>query len=325
MTVRGVLISWTIGFVLLIVAFVATLAMLNGTLYSAHGFVASYLDALNRHDATAAREMPGVRAPDNAATNLLTDDTLGSIANIQLVRDSAGSHGVHTVTYSYDLGKRHERTAFRVLHTGSFLGLFDRWSFATSPLATVSVTVLHDPEFRANGTDVVSTSRKMAASPYVVFAPGLYTFDRKSTYLIASPVAAAVSEPGSVTPVQVDVQANATFIADVKAELHKYLAACATQKVLMPTSCPFGKAFNNRVVSTPSWAMVTDPPITIVPDGTTGNWLVPDSTAVAHLKVQVQSLYDGKITTYDEDVPFPVSFSIRIDAGNHLTITSLDG
>src|SRR5665213_3654768 len=101
MTVRRALISWTIGFVLLIVAFVVTLAILNGTLYSAHGFVANYLDALNRHDATAAREMPGVRAPDNAATNLLTDGTLGLIADIQLVRDTADSHGVHTVTYSY--------------------------------------------------------------------------------------------------------------------------------------------------------------------------------------------------------------------------------
>jgi hypothetical protein len=322
MTVRRALISWTIGFVLLVAAFVATLAILNGTVYSAHGFVASYLDALNRHDATAARQMPGVRAPDDAATNLLTDDTLRSIADIHLVHDVAGARGVHTVRYSYDLGTRHAATDFRVVKTSSFLGMFSRWSFSTSPLATVSVTVLHDPQFRANGTDVVTKASNRASS-YVVFAPGLYTFDRKSTYLTASPVEAAISEPDSVTPVQVDVQANTLFVKAVGNELDKYLKACATQKVLMPTSCPFGQSFENRVISTPAWAMTSYPKVTIVPDGTTGNWLVPQTTAVVHLKVQVQSLFNGTVSTFDQDVPFPVSFSITIGAGGHLTITSL--
>ena len=73
---RRALISWTIGFALLILAFFGALALLNSTLYSAHGFVSSYLDALARHDATTARELPGVRAPRGAATNLLTDGAL---------------------------------------------------------------------------------------------------------------------------------------------------------------------------------------------------------------------------------------------------------
>lgn len=320
---RRALISWTIGFALLIVAFVVTLAILNGTLYSASGFVGSYLNALNRHDATTARELPGVGASSATATGLLTDGTLGSIASIHVLHDDSDARGVHTVTFSYRLGGKLETSSFSVRQTPSFLGLFSRWSFAKSPLATVSVEVLHDTRFRVNGTDATSKPSKAGTADYVVFAPGLYTFDHQTTYLDAPPVAVRISEPGSVTPVQVNVQANDRFVSDVRGELDKYLKSCATQKVLLPTACPFGKTFDNRAVSTPAWAMKTYPKIRIVPDGTSGNWLVPRTNAVAHLNVRVQSLFDGTVSTFNNDVPFPISYRITIAADNHLTITSL--
>jgi hypothetical protein len=317
-------IGWAIGFALLLGAFIAVVAILDSTVYSANGFISSYFDALNRHDATTARELPGVAAPNGTATNLLSDDALGTISRIHLVHDAVNSHGVHTVTYSYVLGKTAGTSDFEVKQTGAFLGIFPQWRFSTSPLATVAVSVLHDPRFRVNGTDVVTTAKKGAAASYVVFAPGLYTFDHESAYLVATPVNVPVVDPGSVTPVQVDVQANATFDKDVRTELDQYFTTCTTQKVLMPTSCPFGKSFNNRVVSTPAWKIAKDPAITIIPDGTTGNWLVPTTTGQAHLTVKVQSLFDGTVTTYDHDVPFAISYSIVIGADNHLTITELN-
>jgi hypothetical protein len=322
---RRALISWTIGFALLIVAFVATLAILNGTIYSAHGFVENYLNALNRHDAATARELPGVGAPSDAATDLLTDGALGTITSIHLLHDTGNTAGSHTVTFSYRLGATRQSTSFSVAQTSSFLGLFTRWTFTKSPLATVSVEVLHDTRFRANGLDVTATHTKTGTASYMVFTPGLYTFDHKSTYLVASPVGVPITEPGSVTPVQVNVQANARFVKDVRSELDKYLTSCATQKVLLPTACPFGKSFDNRVVSTPAWAMKTYPKITIVPDANMGKWLVPNTNAVAHLKVRVQSLFDGSLSTFNKDVSFPISYRISIGPDNHLTITSLYG
>ncbi len=174
-----------------------------------------------------------------------------------------------------------------------------------------------------NGTNVVSTVQRIQSQSYVVFAPGLYSFDSKSTYLVATPVRVPVTEPNSVTPVEVEAEANTRFVAEVRTELDKYYAKCATQRVLMPTSCPFGKVISNRAVSTPVWSMTTDPPVTIVPDHTSGNWLVPTATGQAHLVVKVQSLYDGSITTFDGDVPFQVSYTIVIGPNDHLTITSL--
>jgi hypothetical protein len=317
-------IGWVVGFVVLVGAFIGTVAILDATVYSAGGFLSSYFDALNRHDATTARQFPGVAAPDDTSSNLLTDDALGAISRIHLMHESADSTGVHTLTYSYRLGTTEGISDFHVKQTGAFLGLFPQWSFSTSPLATVAVTVLHDQRFRVNGTEVTTTAKQDAAASYVVFAPGLYTFDHKSSYLVATPVGIPVEEPGSVTPVQVDVQANAAFVKDVARNLDTYFDKCATQKVLLPTSCPFGKSFNNRVISTPQWKIAKDPPVTIIPNGSTGSWLVPTSTGEAHLAVKVQSLFDGSIHDFDQDVPFQISYSITIGTDDHLTITELN-
>ena len=317
------MISWMMGFALLIAAFFGTVALLNSTVYSAPGFVSSYLDALNRHDATTARELPGVRAPSGVETTLLTDGALGTIADIHLEHDTAGSGGVHSVEFSYKLGKRSETSTYSVLQTDSFFGLFSRWSFDKSPLATVSVATPHDPRFRVNGTDVVSAVQATQSQPFVVFAPGVYVFDHRSTYLVATPVAVPVTEPASVTPVRVEAEANALFVKEVRKELGAYYVKCATQTVLLPTSCPFGKSFSNRVVSAPTWRMVSNPPVTIVPDHNSGHWLVPYATGQAHLLVKVQSLFDGSITTFDSNVPFEVSYTIAVAADDHLTITSL--
>jgi hypothetical protein len=320
--VRRVLISWLIAFALLIAAFIATVTLLNDTVYSAHGFVSSYFDALNRNDATTARQLPGVRAPSGVSTDLLAAGAPGAISHIHLLHDSTGAGGVHTVEYSYQLGQRAETSAYSIQPASPFLGLFSRWSFAQSPLATVSVALPHDPRFRVNGTEEVSTAARTESQPFVVFTPGLYVFDAKSTYLSATPVDVPVTEPGSVTPVRVEAEANTLFVTEVRKQLDQYYVTCARQTVLLPTSCPFGKSFNNRVVSTPAWSMVTDPPVSIEPLGDTGNWLVPQATGAAHLVVKVQSLYDGRITTFDSDVPFTVSYQITVGPDDHLTIVA---
>jgi hypothetical protein len=319
--VRRALLSWTIGFALLILAFFGTVLLLNSTLYSANGFVRSYLDALNRHDATTARELPGVRAPSGEATDLLTDASLGTIRNIHLVSDTDGASGIDLVVMGYTLGTRTESTTFEVRDTPSYLGLFDRWEFASSPLATVSVLPANDPRFDVNGTAVRASGKPATAVPYVVFTPGFYVFSAKSLYLTASRVDVPVTEPGGVTPVKVEAEPNKLFVQEVSKQLDAYYRKCATQKVLFPTDCPFGETIANRAISTPVWSISKDPPVTIIPN--LGSWLLPNETGQAHLIVKVQSLYNGSISTFDQDVPFNVAYKVTIGAHDHLTITGL--
>ncbi len=52
-----------------------------------------------------------------------------------------------------------------------------------------------------------------------------------------------------------------------------------------------------------------------------GTWLVPTTPAAAHLVVQVRSLFDGSLSTFDEDVPFDVSYTISFPGDGSLLIT----
>jgi hypothetical protein len=322
---RRVFISWAVAFAVLLGGFAITVVALNATLYSSSGFVDTYLNALARHDATTARELPGVLASEDSAANLLVDDALGDLSEIELVGKEVDSDGVHTLDYEYNAGGVLGESTFRVVQTGAFLGLFPTWEFESSPLATVAVTVLHDERFRANSVDLTTDDQPTESGGFLVFTPGLYSFDHESTYLDADEVAVPISEPGSVTAVQVNVQANSYFIEQVDAELRQFLDGCATQEVLLPTGCPFGKGFENRIDTTPAWSIADYPDVEVIPGDEVGDWLVPQTPAAAHLSVEVQSLFDGTRTQFDEDVPFTVSYAISIDTNDQLFISAQFG
>ncbi len=320
---RRALVSWTVVFALLFAAFGITIAALNSTVYSAGGFVAGYLEALARRDAAGASRFPGVLPTAEASTELLSDSALGGIDRVKLVRDVTGKDGIHTVSYEYTLGGERAESDYRVRGTGSFLGLFPTWKFDSSPLATVAVTVLHDNRFRANGVALSSLAEQGEAAGYLVFAPGRYSFDHRSSYLDADAVSVPVTEPGSVSSVQVNVQANAALVDQVDEELREYLDDCAAQEVLQPTGCPFGKTFENRVDNTPKWSIAEYPRVEIIPGERDGSWFMPESDGAAHLEVEVQSIYDGTLTQYDKDVSFRISYGIRIDESDRLTVEAL--
>lgn len=321
---RRALIIWSVALALLVAAFTMTVVVLGSTMYSAAGFVGSYLDALARRDTATALQLPGVLAESDASSELLTDSALGELSDIRLVEDVQGGAGVHTVTYEYRMAGTAAESTYTVRQTGAFLGLFPTWTFDASPLARVAVTVLHDHRFRANTISLSSEAAPAPAPAFLVFAPGSYVFDHESSYLAADPIKAPITEPGSVTAVQVNVQANDMLVEQVKTELATYLDECATQEVLLPTGCPFGKSFENRVDSIPEWSIASYPKVEIIPGGESGSWVMPDSAAAAHLSVRVRSLFDGRVTTFDDDVAFSVSYGITLGENDAITIETLD-
>jgi hypothetical protein len=319
---RRVFISWAVAFAVLLGGFAITVVALNATMYSSSGFVDTYLNALARHDAASARELPGVVASEDSAANLLVDDALGDLTEIDLIGEDVTDDGVRVLSYEYNIGGVLAQSAFRVVQTGAFLGLFPTWEFESSPLATVAVEVLHDDRFRANAVALTTDDQPTESGGFLVFTPGLYEFDHKSTYLGADTVSVPISEPGSVTSVQVNVQANSYFTEQVDAELREFLDGCATQEVLLPTGCPFGKGFENRIDSAPAWSIATYPDVEVIPGDEVGDWLVPQTPAAAHLSVEVKSLFDGTRTQFDEDVPFTVAYAISIDTKDQLFISA---
>jgi hypothetical protein len=206
---------------------------------------------------------------------------------------------------------------------GTRFGLFPEWGFAISPVAVVSLAVEHDPRFTVNGFETSTGRQTSKASDYAVLVPGSYVFGHDSMFLRADRDTVLASTVGSTTDATVDVVANAEFHTELDAEVHKSLAACTTQHVLFPTGCPFGQRIDDRIVSDPLWTMKHYPTVSIDPSSAFGVWEVFDAPGTAHLKVDVESLFDGTVTTFDHDVPFHANYQIRLD-GDALQVTAED-
>ena len=302
---RRALLSWTLVFALLAAGFAASVLALNADLYSAGGFVRSYLEALERGDAEAALATPGVVG----ASELVTDETVGGFSGIHVVSDIEAD-GQHIVRAGYTIAGVEAITQFTVERTGTRLGLFPTWQFAVSPIATLGVRVDHDVRFTANGVDAV-------VGNYAMLVPMVVTLDHDSTYLEALDVRPFLTEVGSEFDAIVEVTPTEGFTVAATAALKDFLDACATQQVLKPTGCPFGADVANRLNSLPSWTMVDYPTAALEPEGTA--WQTAGS-GTAHLNVSVKAIVDGSLSTLDEDVPFSGSYLVTIAADDSLSV-----
>jgi hypothetical protein len=309
-----ILARWLLLAGLLLAAFLGTVTTLNLTLYSASGFVSSYLHALARHDVEGALTLPGVQVAGGGSDELMAPGALATLDGIHLVSDADDGAGEHTVSYGYTVGGVPGRSSFTVEHTGARLGLFSGWRFATSPESVLSITPLHGDGFDANGVALVSTAGPGLAHRYRVLTPALVELSHTSTYFTASKTRTLVDTPGVVVNAVVDIRANTVFVREVQLQLDKFLAACVTQKVLLPTGCPMGKQITDRIQDAPTWSITRYPAVTIVPGDRDGTWQVPETAALAHLVVTVRSIFDGSLSTFDQDVPLTVSYLITFAA-----------
>ena len=255
--------------------------ILNATLYSASGFVGSYLAALERRDADAALELTGPSVAGDASSELLVRDAMGEVSDIHFESD-VESDGTHRVSYSYLAGGEPGYSTFEVHRSGALFGLFSTWSFVESPLAVVHINVKNDARFTVNGLELVSPAPNDPV-PYLAFTPGSLALDHESTYLQAATTTVTVTEPAASIPTAIDIVANDDFVAAAQKAVNAHLQSCAKQTILMPTGCPFGYPVRNRIVSPPLWSIITYPVATIKPRETAGEWQMPRTAATAHI------------------------------------------
>ncbi|TFB52556.1 hypothetical protein [Cryobacterium tagatosivorans] len=335
-SLRRAIIAVSVIAALLLGALLAAIGSLNREVYSAGGFVRQYLEALARHDPASALAMPGVELtnarlteaglPRDVPSTLLRGSVLGELSDIELRSDTAGDNGRHTVVYDFQLDGRKSTMEFAVARTGAFAGVFDSWRFTTSPLAVLQVTVLHEATFTVNGLTLDTRAHAAAEAPvtfsnqaaYLAFAPALYDFTHDSTLLTAAKQAIPVTSATAATDVTIDAMPNRRFIKQVQTELNDFLTACATQKVLQPSNCPFGIEINDQVQGLPAWSIASFPVVALAAGQTT--FEMPPTVGQAHIVVDVRSLFDGELTTRDEDVPFTVALSVTIKPDGALAI-----
>ncbi|GHF21691.1 hypothetical protein [Pseudolysinimonas yzui] len=310
---RRAVVAWGVVFALAFGVAAGAVLVLNATVFGAAGFVRVYLEAVARADAEGALGMPGVAVDPQLRDDLLVDDALAGITDLRDISVVAGGGGTEVVTVAWAAGDTEAESSFTVERVGSRFGLFPEWAFAVSPVAILELSVEHDARFDVNG--VAAESGVAAADPvgYAVLVPGVYRVDHTSTYLEARAVD-VVADSASVFDATLDVQPADALLEQITIEVEARLAECATQDVLFPTACPLGRAIPNRVVSTPEWSIVEYPELTVEPGVEFGTWLVAAVDGVAHLTVDVQSLFDGSVSTLDEDVPFAATYLVTIEA-----------
>lgn len=311
---------------LLVAALAAGGMTLYQQFYGPSAFVVRYLDLLAEGRAADALQVPGVAIDretlalagigPSASEAMLRNSALAPLTDIEIVSEKSDGD-VTSVTVSYTAGEHGGMTTFDVAQDG-WAGVTPNWRFTTSPLAVIELTLRGADQFAVNGFEVdrrqVSIAGADAAPldplPLLVFTPGLYAVTVDTPIATSEAVGVLADTPLATTPLDVQTTPTDEFVGVVQDRVEEFLLSCTTQEVLQPTACPFGLEVSNRIASLPKWSIAVQPKVTVVPDG--GHWQIPATDAVAHVDVEIKSLFDGKVQAISEDVPFQVNGSITI-------------
>jgi hypothetical protein len=317
---RRVVLRWVGAFVVIAVVGVGSIAVVVAVGFGPGSLVSAYLDALGRRDAASALALPGVTV-DGGSRALLTSAALPGLSGIRIIDDVEHDGGLHRVTASWMSHGTPGQTAFEVERVGTRFGVFPIWGFAQSPTAQLSLEVRNSRDVTA-GQQAVHT-RGVGAQDYTVLVPGDYRFSYRTRLLTSQETAAVADTVGQRQSATVDVEATPRLLSIVSKQVDALLDRCATQRVLFPAGCPFGQQIDDRVTSTPRWSIVRSPAIRLDGAGDDESWTIPSVSATAHLKVKVQSLFDGTTSTFDKDVPFTIRATVHLDAAENVTISDV--
>jgi hypothetical protein len=307
-------LPWVVAFLIAFAAGGGSVVALNATVFGPGDFVRIYLDALARGDARSALALPGVDA-GAAGTQLLRDDVLAGIGDLRQISDTALGGDTHRIRYSWTSPGGDGVTDFEVVRVGTRLGLFPEWGFAVSPVAVLALDVQHDPRFTANGVATTTGRDSAGATDIAVLVPGTYVLGHDSAFLEAEPVTVVAGEVGATIDAAVDVEPAAEFAPTLARVVRQHLEECGEQHVLFPTGCPYGQSIANRVSSDPVWTIVEVPDFDLRP-GPFPTWIAGPAPGTAHLEVEVTSLFDGSVSTFDEDVPFVARYAVTVQGDN---------
>lgn len=311
---------------LLLAAFAAGWASLYQQFWGPSAFVERYVSLLASGRAADALGVPGVAVdsahladaglPENASDALLRRDALTALTDIRTLGERAVDGAVE-VTVGFRAGGNEGSSTFEVAQDG-WTGILPSWRFVESPLAVIDVTIRGSMAFDVNGfaLDKRQVSPLGVEAPpldpvaLLVFSPGLYRVS-VDTAIAKTPGADVLADaPMARVPLELQAEPTEEFVSVVQERVDAFLDDCATQQVLQPTACPFGFVVQNRIANLPTWSITSYPEVTLVPDG--AGWAVPPVEAVAHISVDIRSLFDGSVRTVEEDVAFGLDAEITV-------------
>lgn len=299
-------VAWAGAVLVVAGAIIGGVALANTTVFSASSFARDYLDALRADRLDEVLALPGVDAA-GLDDRLLTASAVESFE--YELGDDTVVDGVHRIRVAFSAGATAGETILQVEPVGTRFLLFPAWGFAVSPVTPLTIGLSGDTRFTVN--ELPLQVAEGGPGTFAALTPGVYRLHHESRYLTA--VAVEVVADGAAVEAALEVRPSDAFTDAVQAAVVADLTACAEQAVLFPTRCPFGYAIENRVVSDPEWSITEMPTAVIAASDRIGIWAVSPAAGVAHLRVQVQSLFDGSVSTLEKDVPFEAGYLIAFD------------
>lgn len=278
---------------------------LNLTLYSAGGFVMSYLRALEAGNYGQAASHAGLS--DVPAVLPLPSEP---IQNPRVIAQGALDNGDIVVQTAYELAGEEQQTFFVVREVEPVLWFFNSWEFQQSPVGRLELAIVGDTRLVINGTEL--TVSRLGVPPRTsVLVPGLYEASLNTEWVEGVGVTRSVTEIGSSEPIRLTVEPTPRLRDAVSDAVEDFLDDCADQGVLQPASCPFGITIDDRVIGAPSWTILDYPDVRLGLGSDRASWSMTADRGVAEVTVQVQSLFDGSINEQTELVSFDVFGVVR--------------
>lgn len=382
------IITWAIIAAFLAAAAISSVGAVNQNVYGAGNFVREYLAALAAHDAGAALSLPGVDVtgassgarrqptvsqsptasapptasalPTGASRVLLRNSMTSDIRNIEVVGEAETPSGTTAVTVDYVLDEQQQRSTFELEQTAPRYGIFRSWRFASSPLAAVSLTVLHESVFHVSVYDVSvhnaddssdgaaddSVSGANVSNTKAARAKGLQLdirssepdqpdpFVSRADYLVFTPGAYTFShtsrllkaKPVTATVTEplamTDVEVNTQANAEFIKSVQTELNSYLDDCASQEVLLPSGCPFGQFIENRLRGLPTWS--IAKYPKvtltATETAWDMPETKGTARLRGEVLSLFDGSISDLDEKVPFSVALTASIRSDGSLDI-----
>jgi hypothetical protein len=127
----------------------------------------------------------------------------------------------------------------------------------------------------------------------------------------ATPQRSVLSDIGDTTSLRLQIRPSLALIDTTVDAVESFLNDCVAQAVLQPVGCPFGVSIDDRVIGTPQWQILDYPVVELTLGADRAAWSMSAQGGVAEVTIEVQSLFDGTLSTSVETLDFDVYGIVR--------------
>ncbi|WP_159612112.1 hypothetical protein [Glutamicibacter sp. JC586] len=294
-TATALALRWTVAAVAVLVVAVAGVMIANRTVFSAAHQVKELQRELADGQGAKALGLMQATVPQGDAIALdgeVLKRTQKGVSDFttEKAEPVKGNEELRTVTARYKVDGVDKQSSYTLRHTGKSWLFFDNWAFEPSTLPSVKI--------KANTVNEVTVNEQKipleaGVSTLPVFYPSVLDASFSTKNFAADTRGVVVTEPAE-KPVEISLKTEPTqaFISAINSKVKKYLDGCASQKVLMPSGCPFSYNTSARVdSSTIDWAITRYPSIKV--SYYNGSWVLAPLKTSASLTLTEQDLRTG--------------------------------